>query len=147
MELNAEQVYPSQIHQISAWHEMYLSISTRQQRLSTADTNSCDIDLSLPTYDEIHYNVERSIPVSFDQISLPSYEAAVNWPIPRAETSVPIPESSSHANSVPNQYPLQHNRCSFKKCMKCLVYGMLTLVSFVLVAGTILTVIFLILDI
>lgn len=48
---------------------------------------------SLPSYNEIHNHPGRAISAEFDQVSLPSYEAAVNSSIRRADTSVTIPEA------------------------------------------------------
>lgn len=74
-------------------------------RLSTQFENSNDVDHTLPAYSEIYNSTERSLPVTFDHTSLPSYESVINGSTHVTDTSVPSPASLDE--SVPNR----NNRC------------------------------------
>lgn len=103
-----------------AWNEMHWNIQRPTQGLSTPEI--IVYDHSLPAYNEIHNNIERSMPITFDQISLPSYESAVNGSIRRPETPVPIPESL--VTELANPLEIQKKCCCINlKHMKYFASG------------------------
>lgn len=135
MEVHIQQAHHSHINPKTfenAWNEVHFNINRQRPRLSTSGVNDCDIDRYLPAYNEIHNNDDRSIPVTFDQTSLPSYETAVNWSIQRADTSVPIPDETLTIESAPNQPQLQRSCCSAKsKILYCICFAVLGLIILV----------------
>lgn len=80
-------------------------------RLGTHETceNRNDVDHSLPAYSEIYSSTERSLPVTFSQTSLPSYESVINGSRPVADTSVP--STASLDEILPNESQNQNNCC------------------------------------
>lgn len=111
-------------------NEMHFTIDSQGQCVPAPDNdNDCDIiDNSLPTYNEIHH----------DQLSLPSYEAAVYG---LANTSVWIPESLV-IESDPNQ-PLDENNCCFLVNVKVHLKYIVATAVIVIVLGIILSIYFL----
>ncbi|KAG4072968.1 hypothetical protein HA402_006648 [Bradysia odoriphaga] len=127
--LSSNATNTSDIPTAPAYHEMQNNVN------NSLDT--CDIDQTLPAYHEIHNNVnnfpdtchiDQTLPAyheihnslpsrAFDETSLPSYESAVNWPVHREETSVPIPETLN-AESTPNEAQPQRSCCLMCERMK-----------------------------
>lgn len=139
MDLHTEQAQhscTSQKYLQNSWIEMNFDIRRPGPRMSILETNDCDIDHSLPAYNEIHNNY--AVPVSFDQISLPSYESALNGSIQTAETSVSIPESII-TESVANQPQTQNSCCSatVKKHTKDIAMALVGAFLIILVVFTI----------
>lgn len=75
-------------------NEMHSDSEVQLPRLTTyvPNENRNDVDFP-PTYNEIYHCNERSLPVTFDQVSLPPYESIVNCSMEDPEISLPIRDS------------------------------------------------------
>ncbi len=118
----------------NVWNEMHCNIGRHHQQRSTTN--------DLPTYYEIQNRENGSMPATIavldhehTQTSPPSYEAAVNWTIQRADTSVTIPELFNTEN-VQSQPQLASNCCcSNKGTMKQISLAVLILVALIILCA------------